>query len=265
MAPSAPSFTYNDVSGAGTKGYVTQKGPRTGTGIGDIFKNINPSTVSNLVGYLSTLRANRLATQGHKRAALAGIVRSPMLNREYFRATSPYAAFYNKQADRLNTKAKRIAAGTSDFDKSAAIQLEGVAKGADVREKGMQLDQQHIQSILDRQTQSDRQTDTFNLKQAERSATSTAQAEKAIHLADSNRYVANNAALNNLLLAENNNRIIRQRKKRYEDLYKVMTDPKQTGDIRDYRTYLQSKVDAEKAWKEGMISKDPSYNFEANP
>lgn len=236
-------------------GYSTQKGNKNKFSLKGL--NIDPATISNLAGYFSTLRANNKATQAQKRAAMAGIVKAPLISRRYFRADSPYSSFYDREANKLHTIAGTLGRKTADFDKGASIALEAAGQASDLRAKGMQLDQQHIQNKITQQGDSDFKTSAFNTQQMEKTMGSLSGAEKMIHQLDANKYVANNSAFNNLLLAENRNKQVRDQKKRWGDLYDTMTDPAYKEHLTSYSDISKKLSDFEKQWeKDGETQPD---------
>lgn len=190
--------------------------------------NIKPpiEDLLNVGMYAFTKNANEKIASSQKQAAMAGITKMPLINRQYFRTSSPYAHFYENQATKIGNIGERISSSISDLDKGILTRLSAASQANELREKGMQSDQQAIQNIMNQQMESDRQTDTTNLGIIGRNLQSVSEAEKQLHLIDSNKFLANNTAINNLLLNLNRNKEIRSYKNRAKELFDLSTNSK---------------------------------------
>ncbi len=221
--------------------------------LGDIkskLPNINETDLLNVVGYGETIQANKAIAESQKRAALAGILKLPTIAPQYFRASSTLAPFYDTQAARLSSVGKRMAGSIADIDKGFAARLTAEGQGAGLREKGVIADQQQIQQTLERQDQSNRQTQLVNLETMAKNMASAAEGERALHLVDANKMLANNAAFQNLIQGYAQNKQIKERNKKYSDYYAAMTDPEYRAQMKEAQQIQEAREKAKQAWSQ---------------
>lgn len=247
--------TSNSGTGDGTIGSAGVKDK-------NLFKGkfkINPADMANLAMYANTLRANGKAAKAQKRAAMAGIVRGDLTSKQYFRTKSPYAHYYDKQAAKLGSLGKRMMETTADIDKGFGARLSAEAQAMGLREKGNQLDQENVQNTIDKQMQSDLKVDANNNAVVAKNRASIANAEKSVHLVDSNKYVANSTAFNNLATATNRNREVQAYKDKYAKFYEASTNPEIQKTLDSYKSVNEQEATAKEAWETAMGKKDVAY------
>lgn len=213
-----------------------------------IGSNIDPTDATNLAMYVNTMRYNNRAARAQKRAAVAGIVKAPLIPRQYIRADSPYSQFYEKQAARLGTLGHNLAKTTADIDKGFGARLNAEGKAMEMREKGRQADVQNIQQRLDMQTNSDRQTQLQNAQIIAANRAAIANAEKATHLVDSNLNLAKSNAFNNLATAWHRNLQVKDYAKTRKQFLDLATSPDYSENAKLYRDTKLKMETAKADW-----------------
>jgi len=174
--------------------------------------------------YAKTIGTNVRSGNEQRSAIAAGMYTIPYLPKTYIRVDTPYTLLGEKRAGELESKAKNIANSTSDIDKSLATRLTGVTQGNVVRDKAALADQQRIDQLRGVQLQSNVDIDQKNTNILAKNRALSADAFSKIHQINSNELLAQNAALNNLLLASAKNAPMRQYKRNQAELYNAITD-----------------------------------------
>lgn len=185
-------------------------------------KNIDPTALTNLVGYANTIATNRRAGDLQRQAVAQGLFNLPTLPYTYQRIDRRNAMEAEKLANTTRTRAGNIAKNVSDFNKGLATQLEGEAKANEFTTKGQQLDQERFDAITRSQLASNAAIDQYNNQVVGKNRELTAEAFGKIPLITSNQILANNAAFQNLLVAANKNRRIADYKNMID---KSLNDP----------------------------------------
>lgn len=157
--------------------------------------------IANIAMAANTLSANKKAAESQKKAALAGIVTLPTAKHEYLRTSTPMTLQAEKQAAQVRSQAQRIGSSTSDINRALGISLQGNKQANEIVEKGQAFDVQANAKLAEQQRASDARTNAYNLEVQGRNQAAIANAIKSVHLVDSNKAIAQNAAINNLITA----------------------------------------------------------------
>ena len=218
---------------------------------------IDPYDVLNLTGFLAANRATSDAIRSQKRAAMAGIVNMPYIPKQFFRQTAPNLPFYEKQSGMLNSAAGRLARGTSDINKASAIMLSGATQGIGLREKGMLADQENVKNVIDKQMQSDRQTDLANVETLGKNKMSIVNAEQRVHGLDAAKTIGRNQNLQNYLQSLGRTLDRKGQEAKYKNYYNLATGP-ESYQYSEQMTNLQKEAEKSKAaWDEQRKSLGP--------
>lgn len=157
--------------------------------------------IANIAMAANTLSANKKAAESQKKAALAGIVTLPTAKHEYLRTSTPMTLQAEKQAAQVRSQAQRIGSSTSDINRALGISLQGNKQANEIVEKGQAFDVQANAKLAEQQRASDARTNAYNLEVQGRNQAAIANAIKSVHLVDSNKAIAQNAAINNVITA----------------------------------------------------------------
>lgn len=178
----------------------------------------------NLGMYAKTVGTNVRSGNEQRNAIASGMYTIPYLPKTYVRVDTPYTLIGEKRAGELASQAKNIANSTSDIDKALATKLTGVVQGNAVLDKAVLTDQQRVDQLRGIQLQSNVDIDQKNTNILAKNRALSADAFSKIHQINSNELLAQNAALNNLMLASAKNAPMRQYKKNQTALYNAITD-----------------------------------------
>ena len=166
-----------------------------------LAKQVDVTDIANIAMAANTLSANKKAAESQKKAALAGIVTLPTAKHEHLRTSTPMTLQAEKQAAQVRSQAQRIGSSTSDINRALGISLQGNKQANEIVEKGRAFDIQANAKLAEQQRASDARTNAYNLEVQGRNKAAIANAIKSLHLVDSNKAIAQNAAINNLITA----------------------------------------------------------------
>ena len=231
--------------------------PLSGTGFGvapklkqagkDIAKNINfdATDMANALMYANTIGTNTKVGNIQRGAIASGITSLPTLGRTYFRETSPYAGLGETEAGKVTSKIGRIAASTSDLDRSIGAQLEGTRQAADIRAKYNLADQERRDKIRGQQAESDARTNTYNLGVIGKNKLMAAEAAQKIGLVSANQQLAQNTAFSNFVTSYAKNLPIKSYKQTLGELNVASKDPKLKALSDEYTKMLSPEYEAQ--------------------
>ena len=207
--------------------------------------------LSNLAMYASTVATNRNVGNEQRQAVTDSMYKIPYMSNQYVRVDSPYTLQGEKQAAIAENKASRVAKSTSDIDKSMAARFTGAGQASAIRDKANVADQQRSDQLKGVQLQMNNKVSELNTKTLGQNRALDAQAFSKIHLINANQDLANNAALNNLILANARNLPAKQYKQGQTALYNAYTNPEYTKATEEY-----TKLNTD----EGQTSYKTDYN-----
>lgn len=203
---------------------------------------VNPTGLANLAMFASTIGTNKRTAKLQKQAALAGITRMSGISPTKINTASVFLPQAEKAAATITSKTGRMAKATTDIDKGNAVQLEGVLRANEAREKGMQMDQQRLDAIKNQQLSEDARVQAFKQQVDTQNKLSLAKAAQSIPLIETNRLIANNTALQNLVHTTVEN-IPTERYKRASDEY---TDLRNGPELKQLADEYKKESSAEK-------------------
>ncbi len=215
-----------------------------GEGIGNY---INPTSIANLGMYASTVGTNREAARLQKEAALAGITKMSGISPTKLSTASVFLPQAEKAAATITSKTGRMAKATTDIDKGNAVQLEGVLKATESREKGMQMDQQRLDAIKNQQLNENARVQAFNQQVNAQNKASVAKAAQSIPLIESNRLLANNAATQNMIHSIVKNASAEEYKNASAEVERLQNSP-EMKELQEKAKLIYSK-DRENYWR----------------
>ena len=206
---------------------ITGKGvfPQIGKALNWLGKNVDATDVSNLAMYANTVNTNRSIGNEQRQAVTDSMYTLPYMPNTYIRMDKPYTLMGDKQAANLESKTARMAASTSDIDKGFGARLAGSTQGNAIRDKAQMADQQRLDQLRGQQTQMNSNVAKVNTDILGKNRGLASTAFKQIHLINANQSLAQNTALNNLVLAANRNLPVKEYKRNLGELYKFATDP----------------------------------------
>lgn len=219
--------------------------------------------------YASTVATNRRVGNDQRQAIAAGLYQKPYEKHQYIRDARTNEPLARKGAAQVMSQAKRMAGATSDIDKANAIQLQGMSQGQEMVAKSQAADQAQSNAVRGAQMESNARVDTTNTRTLGANREMAAMAMKDIHLVNANQKVAQNTALNNWLLAFNQNREANQRKINQKLMYEAMSNPEIKKAVDRYRFELDEgskPFEAQyKTESERIGSEYPHKSFEESP
>jgi len=182
--------------------------------------------LSNLAMYANTVGSNRRIGDEQRKAISDSMYTLPYMQHTYMRADKPYSLQADKQAASFESKAARMAGSTADIDKGFGVRLSAQQQVSAMKDKANMADQQRVDQMRGQQLQSNVGINKFNTDVLGKNRALTSGAFSKIHLINANQHLAQNAALNNLVLAANKNIPVKEYKRNLAEMYKYATDPK---------------------------------------
>lgn len=224
--------------------------------------NVDSIDISNIAMAANALGANNKSALSQKKAALAGIVTLPTMQKTYFRTASPVSLQAEKQAAETRSYARRLGSSTSDMSRAMDIRLKGNTEANNIVNKGNLIDLEANNKLGESQRLADSQTNQYNLQVIGKNKTNIANAEKQIHLIDANKALAQSQTTNNLVTSLEKNLGRKEFMKLNKDLnkelnsqdflnlrksYITMTDPNYINNLRSEYDKEQSKFTTTKS------------------
>jgi hypothetical protein len=105
----------------------------------------------------------------------------------HLRASTPFAALYEKEAGNLQSTGKRIADTTADWDKAAGVRLDAAKQASDIRLQGQHQDIARNDAITSQQNELNNRVLEYNTNIMNQNAARGADARSKIHQLIANR------------------------------------------------------------------------------
>ena len=179
-----------------TKLEIPKIGPTQGSGKtvqGNPKGSGNPFILPDLTEWLANKKAsiltdlaNQKAGNEQRQAVADSMYTIPYQQQQYIRATAPYSLLGEREAGKIQSQAGRIAAATSDINKSIGVQLSGVDKANEIRTKMGMSDQERLDKTRMEQDAANAKVSAANTQILWQNRANTSQAFKNIHLINSN-------------------------------------------------------------------------------
>ena len=227
----------------------------------DIFKNIDfdATDIANALMYAKTVGTNRQVGNLQRQAIADSITSLPTMGRKYIRQTSPYSMLGESEAGKVTSKIGRIAASTSDLDRSIGAQLEGTRQVSDIRAKYNMENQERLDALRGQQLQLDITRDKYNLATVSKNKLAAAEAAQKIGLVSANQQLAQNTAFGNLTTSYARNLPIKQYKQTLGELNEASKDPKLKALSDEYIKISSPEYEAKaKADYEAKVAMSPN-------
>ena len=240
-------------------------------GVWDKIKGrIDGIDVANALMYANTYATNVGMGNDQRKAIADSLYNLPYMPHQYIRVDRPNALLADKNAAQLRSQARAVASATSDVDKAAAIQLEGATKANDLVTQGQTADLKRFDALRGAQMESNARVDEYNTGVLGKNRALTGEAFKNIHLVNANQRLAQNTALNNLILAAKQNQPVKDYKLNNKVMYEAMRNPKLKEAVDNYSYMLDEGANSYKAKFEEArqrigANNYPFQSFETSP
>ena len=209
--------------------------------------------------YAKTVGTNRRVGNLQRQAIADSMTSLPTMGRTYIRQTSPYSMLGESEAGKVTSKIGRIAASTSDLDRSIGAQLEGTRQVADIRAKYNLENQQRIDALRAKQLELDSIRDKYNLATVSKNKLAAAEALQKMKLVSANQQLAQNNAFGNLVTSYAKNLPIKQYKQTLGELNEASKDPKLKALSDEYTQIASPEYEAKaKADYEAKLKLSPN-------
>jgi len=193
--------------------------------------------------YGNTLATNRRVGDSQRKAA-AEVAMIPFMSQQHIRIDSPYGLLGQKQAGIMRTNANKVASSVADLDKSLGVRLEGENKANVIIDKANLMDVQRIDKLKAMQNDANYKFNAINTEIFGKNRQTLAKAAQSIHLINANQDLANNTALQNLIRANDKNRLARKYNYLEGKFNALAEDPKIKTAVADYKNILSNSGQA---------------------
>ena len=216
------------------------------TKLGESLKGIDKVDLMNTALYVNTLNANKNAVNKNIQAA-TNVPLKTMLPNQQLRMYNPYNDMA-KQAEVGANKMGSREAVTSNANINNATKLEAYTKGQDVASKYRIQGAGAINNAMQQQQNADYKTLATNIGISDQNVAAIRQGQSRALQEEGQLGIANNAALNNLLLSFQKNAAYKQQNQYNKGIYDILSDPK-------YRTAKETYANAQ-----SQETQDKYYN-----
>jgi len=193
--------------------------------------------------YGNTLATNRRVGDSQRKAA-AEVAMIPFMSQQHIRIDSPYGLLGQKQAGIMRTNANKVASSVADLDKSLGVRLEGENKANVIIDKANLMDVQRIDKLKAMQNDANYKFNAINTEIFGKNRQTLAKAAQSIHLINANQDLANNTALQNLIRANDKNRLARKYNYLEGKFNALAEDPEIKTAVADYKNILSDSGQA---------------------
>lgn len=209
-------------------GGTTQSGTTANKPQGTGFKlpKLDKVDLLNTAMYLNTIRTNKDIGNAQRKGVADSMYTLPFMSNTYIRADRPHTLEADKQAAAINSKTARMAGSTADIDKGFGARLAGIAQGNILKDKAQMVDTQRLDQLRGQQLQMNANTAKYNTEVLGKNRGLAANAFGKIHGINANQSLAQNTALNNLLLANQKNDAMKKQREGQTGMYNILNDPK---------------------------------------
>ena len=194
------------------------------TKLGESLKGIDKVDLMNTALYMNTVNANKNAVSKNIQAA-TNVPLKTMLPNQQLRMYNPYNDMA-KQAEVGANKMGSREAVTSNANINNATKLEAYTKGQDVASKYRIQGAGAINNAMQQQQNADYKTLATNIGISDQNVAAIRQGQSRALQEEGQLGIANNAALNNLLLSFQKNAAYKQQNQYNKGIYDIFSDPK---------------------------------------
>ena len=195
-------------------------------GTGFKLPKLDKVDLLNTAMYLNTVRTNKDIGNAQRKGVADSMYTLPYMSNTYIRADRPHTLEADKQAAAINSKTARMAGSTADIDKGFGARLAGIAQGNILKDKAQMADTQRLDQLRGQQLQMNANTAKYNTEVLGKNRGLAANAFGKIHGINAGQSLAQNTALNNLLLANQKNDAMKKQRENQTGMYNILNDPK---------------------------------------